>query len=216
MSGWDHLYSDRFWSEWAQRSVLEVTLGWIRALRRGGAVRVYDMGCGLGRHAVCLAAEGFSVVASDVSRRALEATRRACTSRGLRAHVLQADMTAVPCADECFDGVLSIGVLEHSTRRGMEQAISEILRVLRPGGRLLASFAARTRWLPRDEPGMDMLEDNTLRCYGPEQSLHHLVDEGEVRELLDDFAIRSIDAQTEEYRGVSGLELFASAEKPVS
>ena len=36
-------------------------------LRQSGAKRVYDMGCGLGRHTIMLAENGFSVVASDIS-----------------------------------------------------------------------------------------------------------------------------------------------------
>ena len=215
MSGWDDLYADPFWREWALRPPHEITLNWIRELHEAGASRVYDLGCGLGRHTVSLAAEGFAVVASDISPRALEATHAGLRAKGLRAKLLYADMVQIPLVDRSSDAVVSIGVLEHTTRAGMEQALAEITRVLRPGGRLLASFVPRSRWLPKDEPRMDMVEDNTLRCYGPEEAIHHLVDEAELRELLAGFTICAIDRVAEQYENCSSAELFLSATKPL-
>ena len=214
MPGWDDLCEDAFWREWALRPPLQITLDWMRAMKQSGASRVHDMGCGLGRHTVQLAQAGFRVTASDISDRAVEATRRVLREMGLEADVVQADMTSLPRPDAQFDGVLSIGVLEHNTRSGMELAIAEIRRVLRPGGQLLASFVPRNRWTPRDEPGAGMLEDNTLRQYGPEQAVHHLVDEEELRELLADFDVLSVNEQSEKGEGWSMLELFVAAVKP--
>ncbi|UCC67706.1 MAG: class I SAM-dependent methyltransferase [Armatimonadota bacterium] len=214
MVGWDNLYADAAWRAWAQRPPLELTLRWIRGLRLSGATRVYDMGCGLGRHSVSMAEYGLSVVATDISPRAVAATRQALSAKGLRAAVACADMTSVPFPDEHFDGVLSIGVLEHGTRSAMEQAVAEVLRVLRPGGLVLASFTPRSRWIAETESPQDMLEDNTLRCYGPEKTIHHLVDQAEIRHLLRGFLIDWIDEQRETYGGCSSLELFASARRP--
>ena len=214
MAGWDNLYADAAWLAWAQRPPLRVTREWIRRLRLSGATRVYDMGCGLGRHSVYMAKEGLSVVATDISPRAVAATQQALSAGGLEAHVACADMTSIPFPDERFDGVLSIDVLEHGTRSAMEQAAAEVLRVLRPGGLLLASFTPRSRWIAQSECPQGMLEDNTLRCYGPEQTVHHLVDEAEIRELLSGFLIDSIDEQAETYGACSSLGLFASARRP--
>jgi SAM-dependent methyltransferase len=214
MAGWDNLYAEAAWLTWGQRPPLTVTLEWIRRLRLSGARRVYDMGCGLGRHSVCLAEEGLSVVATDISPRAVAATRQALSARGLEAYVACAEMTSIPFPDEHVDGVLSIGVLEHGTRSAMEQAVAEVLRVLRPGGLLLASFTPRSRWIAQTECPQGLLEDNTLRCYGPEQTVHHLVDEPEIRELLIDFLIDSIDEQAGTCGGCTSLELFVSAQRP--
>lgn len=214
MSGWDALFGEPFWVEWAQRPPLDLTLDWIKELRDAGAACVYDLGCGVGRHAASIAEHGMSVVASDLSPRAVQATRQCLASRGLSGLVVRAGMELLPFRDESFDAILSIGVLEHNTKKGIERAIDEMLRCLRPGGRVLASFVPRNRWIPKEEPGMDLVEDNTLRSYGPEESIHHLVDEAEVRELFREFTIHSIDAVTEKFeRGCCG-ELFLSAEKP--
>ena len=118
----------------SERSALEITVNWIAGLGRCGAKRVYDMGCGLGRHTILLARQGFSVVASDVSSRALEATAQKLKAAKLDGQVVRADMKSIPFSDEYFDAILAIGVMEHDTRAGIEKTISEIFRSLRPGG----------------------------------------------------------------------------------
>ena len=214
MSGWDDLYKDDYWIEVSNRPALEITRNWISALRRCGANRIHDMGCGLGRHTVLLAKQGFSVVASDISPRALESTEQKLRAAKLGAQVVQADMRSIPFPDGYFDAVLAIAVIEHNTRMGIEQTIWEIFRTLRPGGLVLASFLPRSRWVPKDSTEVDMVEDNTLRSYGPENTIHHMVDEAELRELFGLFAIKSIDRQAEEFHGCKSTELFISAEKP--
>jgi ubiquinone/menaquinone biosynthesis C-methylase UbiE len=161
-----------------------------------------------------LAQRGFEVVASDTSARALLATKQKLQRAGLASQVVDADMTLIPFPDEHFDAVLATSVLEHNVRSGVEKAIAEIFRTLRPEGKVLASFCPRNRWISRDDPELEMIEDNTLKSYGPEEMLHHLVDEKELRELFAEFTILSIDRQEEEWDGGSSAELFISAQKP--
>jgi len=211
---WDELLADGFWWVWADRPPLQITLDWIESLVESGCTRAYDMGCGVGRHTLLLAQRGLEVVASDTSARALIATEQKLRRAALCAQVLEADMTLIPFPDEHFDAVLAVSVLEHNVREGVEKAIAEIFRALRPGGRALAAFCPRNRWIPKDDPQLEMIEDNTLRSYGPEEMLHHLVDEEELRELFDQFKILSLDLQKEEWVGGSSAELFISAQKP--
>jgi len=206
MSGWDGLYADTSWREWAERPPLSVTANWIANLFQQGARRVFDMGCGLGRHAVILGRMGFSVVASDISPRALKTTRSKLAASGLTAEVIECRMTEIPYANAHFDAVLSLGVLEHGTRAEIEAALSEVHRVLRPGGQVLASFLPRTRWIPMDDPGHDMVEDNTLRSYGPEQLVHHMVDDAELADLFAAFSIISMEPHSERFGPIGTKE----------
>lgn len=94
--------------------------------------RVLDVGCGLGQIAERFAKElGAEVHAIDVSARMVELTR----ARGIDARV--ADVEELPFADGTFDCVFAGWVLYHVP--GLERAVSECARVLRPGGRLVAS-----------------------------------------------------------------------------
>lgn len=210
---WDALFADKFWSNWADRRPLQITLDWIDSLVESKAKRVYDMGCGVGRHTLLLAQRGFEVVASDNSSQARQTTRQKLERAGIAAQVVDVDMTVIPFPDEHFDAVLAISVLEHNIRSGVATAIAQIFRTLRPGGKILASFCPRSRWISKDDPKLDMIEDNTLKSYGPEEVLHHLVDEKELKELFAQFMILSLDRQTEEWDGGSSAELFISAQK---
>ena len=93
--------------------------------------RILDDGCGVGLYlsrlsAAARAAHGVELEAD----RAAEAARRAS-----RASVLRAEGEHLPYASGSFDLVLSHEVIEHVADD--RRALSEIVRVLRPGGRLV-------------------------------------------------------------------------------
>jgi SAM-dependent methyltransferase len=107
-----------------------------------------DVPCGFGRHAIPLAGAGYRVVGVDRSKALLdEARRRAGNARRLK--FVRADYRELPFADASFDAAInlfsSLGYLgdEQDTR-----ALTEIGRVLRPGGRLVIDIVHRD-WLLR-------------------------------------------------------------------
>jgi len=63
------------------------------------------------------------------------AWRRIMRRHGLR--VRNIDLTRIPAPDGCFDRVIAISVIEHI--RDVERAVSEMYRVLAPGGRLVVT-----------------------------------------------------------------------------
>jgi ubiquinone/menaquinone biosynthesis C-methylase UbiE len=94
--------------------------------------RVLDAGCGLGELAERFAKElGADVKAIDLSPRMVELTR----ARGVDVQV--GDVQHLPFADGEFDCVFAGWMLYHVP--DLDQAIAECARVLRPGGRLVAS-----------------------------------------------------------------------------
>ena len=125
-------------------------------LKLRGDERILDMGCGRG--AVLLMAAQYLTTGRavgvdlwrqvDQSGNAAEATRRNAAAEGVadRVEVHDGDMTALPFADDSFDVVLS-SLAIHNIRGnvGRSKAISEAVRVLRPGGRLLIVDIRGTR-----------------------------------------------------------------------
>ncbi len=113
--------------------------------------RVIDMGCGAGRHAFEMYRRGADVIAFDQDAQELagvgdlfEAMREAGEApEGARADITQGDALALPFADGEFDRVVASEVLEHIPDD--ERAISELVRVLRPGGTMAVTVP---RWLP--------------------------------------------------------------------
>ena len=64
----------------------------------------------------------------------------------------------VDLKDNSLDAVVSVSALEHNTPEGLEQVVKEIMRVLKPGGALLATLVAG-----RDQDWWH--EDSSAWCY---------------------------------------------------
>jgi ubiquinone/menaquinone biosynthesis C-methylase UbiE len=91
---------------------------------------VLEVGCGQGAFAHALVGMGLAVIASDQSARMVALT----AVRGVRAD--QADVRHLPYDDGAFDLVAANYMLYHVS--DLARALTEIVRVLRPGGTLVA------------------------------------------------------------------------------
>lgn len=99
-------------------------------------LRVLDLGCGTGRHALWLAAGGASVTAIDFSAGMLAEARRKPAADAVR-FVVHDLHQRLPFADASFDLVVSGLVLEHLHR--LDGFFAEAHRVLRAPGRAVVS-----------------------------------------------------------------------------
>jgi SAM-dependent methyltransferase len=111
--------------------------------------RVLDLGCGGGRHAYAFLRAGADVVAldsSDDESQTVAGMVLAMREAGELAEqpfaaALCGDALALPFATGSFDIVVASEVLEHLPND--RAAIGEVVRVLRPGGRLALSVPRR-------------------------------------------------------------------------
>ncbi|KAH8064286.1 tRNA methyltransferase [Aureococcus anophagefferens] len=103
---------------------------------------VADVGCGNGKNAPALTANGAHVVACDISLALVEIAKREHAGRRYDAAV--GDCTRVPLRSGCCDVAVNIAVMHHlSTDARRHRAVAETLRVLRPGGTALFYAWAR-------------------------------------------------------------------------
>ncbi len=101
--------------------------------------RVLDVAAGSGNAAIPAALAGADVIASDLTPELFDAGRAEAAALGASLEWREADVEALPFADDSFDVVLSsVGVMFAPHHQA---AADEIIRVTRPGGRIgLASW----------------------------------------------------------------------------
>jgi SAM-dependent methyltransferase len=94
-----------------------------------------EVGCGMGADLRQLASAGARATGVDLVPRHLAITQRRFALAGLRVNLIRADAESLPFSNNSFDVVYSFGVLHHTS--DIDGALSEIHRVLRPGGHLV-------------------------------------------------------------------------------
>ncbi len=138
------------------RGKFVVWAGLLDQLHLRGDERILDMGCGRGAVLLMAAQRLTTGIATgvdlwrsvDQSGNSLEATRRNAIAEGVadRVELRTGDMTALPLEDDSFDVVVSsLAIHNISDSTGREKAITEAVRVLRPGGRLMIADIRATR-----------------------------------------------------------------------
>jgi SAM-dependent methyltransferase len=171
---------------WSKPSGEVVSFG--SQLTKVGAKRVYDLGCGIGRHALYMAQHGFEVYASDTSADGLKETRRRLHAVGLRAEIVLSDLTALPYRSSFFDAAIAYNVVYHGVRAEVEACLSELHRVLRPGGLLFATFLSTRDGYLEKGPGRRVDENTVVKAGGPEDGIaHYFIDREELDRLTDGF-----------------------------
>jgi SAM-dependent methyltransferase len=99
---------------------------------------VLDAGCGSGRSFRYELQEGCRVVGVDIGAELRDNPNVASRVRG--------DVQRLPFADASFDAVLASHVMEHLPRP--DEALAEVARVLKPGGRFLLLTPNRFHYVP--------------------------------------------------------------------
>lgn len=114
---------------------------------------VLEVGCGAAQCARWLLRAGARVTAFDLSGGQLAQARRLDVRSGPTVgRLVQADAQRLPLADGSFDAVCSaFGAIPFVADSAA--VMSEVARVLRPGGRFVFSVTHPTRWAFPDDPG---------------------------------------------------------------
>ena len=100
---------------------------------------VLDVGAGRGLWLMKLIHEGYRVIGIDYVNDAVRLGNRDIKLHNFadKARFILGDVRDIPLADQTFDAVTDIGVLQHLDTNDWNQYVTEIKRVIKPGGYIL-------------------------------------------------------------------------------
>jgi 2-polyprenyl-6-hydroxyphenyl methylase/3-demethylubiquinone-9 3-methyltransferase len=169
---WRRLPAELEPPEWEMRRALLQ-----RELRAGD--RVLDVGCGAGVFSALAAASGASTTGVDVAEAALERARSAYPQLDFRLVPFDGPL---PLDDSSFDLVWASEVIEHVADTAAW--LSELRRVLAPGGRLLITTPSHGR--------LRLLIHGVERYSEPQGDHLHLYTARSLRGLLQEFGLAQV------------------------
>ncbi len=100
--------------------------------------KILDVGSGPGGVSIAFSLAGANVTGIDIERELYEIAKIQAPSYGVNPEFFLYSGDKLPFADNTFDYAVSVSVLEHTT--SPEGYLSEILRVLKPGGKCYLAF----------------------------------------------------------------------------
>jgi|SRR5271170_592794 len=197
---WNELYACRpRWSKYPPEELVGLIARSFPGAEQRRGLRALELGCGPGPNLWFLAREGFAVAGIDGSSIAIESARERLRLERLADSHQEADLRVgnfarLPWDDCSFDVVIDIQAISHNVEPVIRSAISEIRRVLKPGGRFFARmFGHKTTGI---STGV-MIEDGTVRqpTFGPMVGcgLVHAFAEEEITKLLSPFRDVTLD-----------------------
>lgn len=152
------------------------------ALERGSPTAhscLLDAGCGASIFPIYLAKKGCDVCALDMNP-----PTGLADAHNVSVKYVRGDLAELPFADDTFDQIYCISVIEHLPRSRIQQAMQEFKRVLRTGGKLLLT----TDYYER--------ADAEMWYRGPQESFRvdwNVFDERQLRELVLNLSGMALD-----------------------
>ncbi len=170
----------------------------LKSLPQGSIVG--DIGCGNGKYMFCV--DHLQFVGSDIA----ENFAKICKDKDKLIQVLVSDTTNVPFRDSSLDHAISIAVIHHlSTADRRKHAIKELLRVVKPNGRVLIYVWAyeqddkkfvdqdvfvpwnnQAKFEPKTQPSDIEKKINEAKQTIVYQRFYHVFKKGELEELINE------------------------------
>lgn len=139
---------------------------------------IIELGCGNGKNLIQSNIDGLDYCQAFVD---------ICITKGL--NVRQGDILSLPFIDNSYDHSMSIAVIHHlSTRVRRLKAISEMIRVTKPGGLIFILV-----WIDIPiKPDTEFVDDGILLPFTGQYRYYHIFRDNELLDLISTFDVEII------------------------
>ena len=148
-----------------------------------------DIGCGLGRHSIYMAENGFKVYGIDYSNYVIDIVKEKAYNKGLDIKLSVGNIAKLPYEDESIDCIGAIGVLSNSDKNGISLILKEMHRVLKEGGETYFNIISKLSDMGNNE---ELINGNS----------YYNINEEDFEWLFKDFRILSIKHIDELYNSM--------------
>jgi len=174
-----------------------------------GFKKFLDLGCGIGRHSIFFANNGFEVDAFDLGEEGVRKLDKLAKEKGLPIRSKVSDMLSLPYEDNQFDCLVAYHVIYHSDDDGIKKVISEIKRVLKKDGEAYVTFNSQNSDSYKDLDNKHITENTIVKEKGHEAGIpHYYAKKENVENLLKDFEILEFSYKEEYYPDYMGAHYF--------
>lgn len=135
---WEDIFSSRPWGKYPPEELVRFIARNFYKVPDRSEVRILDLGCGPGACSWYVAREGFSVFGIDGSLTAIRQAQERLSGEGLKGDFRVGDLVELPWPDRYFDGVIDVEALSSNTLVASQRIVTEVYRVLKPGGRFFS------------------------------------------------------------------------------
>ena len=149
-----------------------------------------DLGCGLGRHSILFAKNGYETYSLDLSQYGLDVLEKKGKELGLSIETNFGDISNLPYESNYFDCLFSYHVISHTDTVGIKIVVNEINRVLKNGGEFFVTICSKNspNFTSKTYPKID--ENTILKTEGPEVDVPHFYSDLEgVKEIFQEFDV---------------------------
>ncbi len=184
MKDWDKAYREK--GE-IQTWISDIIKDSVNLFKERNVKRILDLCFGTGRHVVFFAERGFDVYGIDISEKGKEITEKKIKEKGLKANLKIVNMKNLPFDDNFFDAIIAVYSIAHNTLSGLKKTISEMTRVLKPKGIIIATLISTKD--PRFGTGKEIEPGTFINIDDPVDSdiPHRFSDENDIKELFSKF-----------------------------
>ena len=178
------------------------TMKYIReALGSGGNQKILEVGAGTGRYSVTLAREGYPVTAVELTAHNIGILRGKLSGQEPITVIQGNALDLSFLDDDCYDLTLLLGPMYHLySREDKLKALSEAVRVTRPGGTIMVAYCMNEPTVVMYVFGSNRLREiqekhmltEDWHCISEPKDLFELIRTEEIAELDSELPVRRV------------------------